>query len=88
VRDRENLQPRRGAGRPRRARARTRDAIAHRGPDGSGVFVDGPVGLGNRRLAIIDLRDTAAQPIANETGEVVLTYYGELYNFRELRGRS
>jgi asparagine synthase (glutamine-hydrolysing) len=64
---------------------RMTDAIAHRGPDGAGVFVDGPVALGNRRLAIIDLSDAAAQPIANETGDVVLTYNGELYNFRELR---
>ena len=65
--------------------ARMTRAIAHRGPDGEGVHVDGPAGLGNRRLAIIDLSDAAAQPIANETGEVVLTYNGELYNFRELR---
>jgi asparagine synthase (glutamine-hydrolysing) len=64
---------------------RMTDAIAHRGPDGRGLFVDGPVGLGNRRLAIIDLSEAAAQPIGNEVGDVVLTYNGELYNFRELR---
>lgn len=64
---------------------RMTDAIAHRGPDGQGWAVCGPVGLGNRRLAIIDLSDAAKQPIANEAGDVVVTYNGELYNFRELR---
>ena len=61
------------------------DAIAHRGPDGEGTHVDGGVGLGNRRLAIIDLSDAARQPIANEDATVVLTYNGETYNFRSLR---
>lgn len=69
----------------REALARMTAALAHRGPDASGVHVDGPAGLGNRRLAIIDLSDHAAQPFANEAGDVVLTYNGELYNYRELR---
>ena len=60
-------------------------ALAHRGPDGEGFHVDGNVGLGNRRLAVIDLSDAAAQPIASEDGQVVLTYNGEIYNFAELR---
>jgi asparagine synthase (glutamine-hydrolysing) len=60
-------------------------AIAHRGPDGEGYFVDGGVGLGHRRLSIIDLSDAAAQPMRNETGDVLLTYNGEIFNFRELR---
>jgi asparagine synthase (glutamine-hydrolysing) len=58
--------------------------LAHRGPDGQGVFVDGPVGLGHRRLAIIDL-DTGAQPMSSEDGSVVLVFNGEIYNYRELR---
>lgn len=65
---------------------RMTDAIAHRGPDGQGLYVDGPVGLGNRRLAIIDLSEAGAQPMTNEDGQVVVTYNGEIYNFVELRG--
>lgn len=62
---------------------RMTDAIAHRGPDGEGQVGAGPAGFGNRRLAIIDLSDAAAQPM--EYDGLVLTYNGELYNFRELR---
>jgi len=59
-------------------------AIAHRGPDGDGFFCDGSVGLGHRRLAIIDLA-TGDQPMATEDGSLVLVFNGEIYNFRELR---
>src|SRR5437899_4035775 len=59
--------------------------VAHRGPDGEGVYTDGPVGLGHKRLAIIDLSAAGQQPMANETGEVVLDCNGEIYNFQELR---
>src|SRR5687768_15156859 len=58
--------------------------IAHRGPDGSGEYIDGPVGLGHRRLSIIDL-NTGAQPMCNEDETVWVCYNGEIYNFRELR---
>jgi asparagine synthase (glutamine-hydrolysing) len=64
---------------------RMTDAIAHRGPDGEGQYVDGAVGLGNRRLAIIDLSAAGAQPMESGDGEVVVSYNGEIYNFRELR---
>lgn len=70
---------------PREVVSRMTEAIAHRGPDGSGTHVDGPAGLGNRRLAILDLSDAGAQPMVNATGQVALTYNGEVYNFRELR---
>jgi asparagine synthase (glutamine-hydrolysing) len=58
-------------------------AIAHRGPDGQGVFCRDGVALGHRRLAIIDL-ETGAQPMTNEDESVWLTFNGEIYNYREL----
>jgi asparagine synthase (glutamine-hydrolysing) len=61
------------------------DSLIHRGPDGEGFYVDGPVGLGHRRLAIIDLSAAGRQPMANETGDVIITYNGEIYNFQKLR---
>ena len=64
---------------------RMTDIIAHRGPDGEGHYTDGAVGLGHRRLAIIDLSPAGHQPMANEAGDVVITYNGEIYNFQKLR---
>jgi asparagine synthase (glutamine-hydrolysing) len=61
------------------------DTIAHRGPDGGGVWVNGSVGLGHRRLAIVDLTPTGRQPMTNETGDIFITYNGELYNHPDLR---
>ena len=61
------------------------DALAHRGPDGEGFYTDGGLAFGHRRLSILDLSEAAAQPLKNETGDVVLIYNGEIYNFRELR---
>ncbi len=58
--------------------------IRHRGPDGDGYYLDGPLGIGHRRLAIIDLVG-GAQPMANEDDSVWVTYNGELYNEPELR---
>src|SRR5262245_34773090 len=63
---------------------RMTDVLTHRGPDGRGLHVDGPVGLGHRRLSIIDL-STGAQPMATADGALWLTYNGEVYNYRELR---
>jgi asparagine synthase (glutamine-hydrolysing) len=61
------------------------ERLAHRGPDGQGVYINGRIALAHRRLAIIDLSDDARQPIANEDGSLWLVYNGEIYNFVELR---
>ena len=61
------------------------DVLAHRGPDGRGVHIDGTFGLGHRRLAIIDLSPRAAQPLPNEDGTVWAALNGEIYNFHDLR---
>lgn len=64
-----------------------RDTMPHRGPDGTGVWIhpEGRCGLGHRRLAIIDLSDTALQPMASADGEVQVAFNGEIYNHAELR---
>ncbi|MDC0954971.1 asparagine synthase (glutamine-hydrolyzing) [Alphaproteobacteria bacterium] len=61
------------------------DAIAHRGPDGEGQWIEESVGFGHRRLAIIDLSPLAHQPMMSHDNRYVLSYNGEIYNFRELR---
>jgi len=61
------------------------DVMAHRGPDGEGFYTDSFVGLGHRRLAILDLSPAGHQPMATTSNEHVITYNGEVYNFRELR---
>lgn len=64
---------------------RMRDTMTHRGPDTAGLYRDGAVGLGHRRLRIIDLSDAAAQPMSSDDGEFVVVHNGEIYNFQELR---
>lgn len=64
---------------------RMNDALAHRGPDGDGVFVDeARVGLGHRRLSILDLSDAGNQPMFNEDRSLALVFNGEIYNYLEL----
>ena len=61
------------------------DAISHRGPDGEGHWYEKQVGFGHRRLAIIDLSEEASQPMISSDQSYILTYNGEIYNFKELR---
>ena len=61
------------------------DALAHRGPDDKGVFVGDVVGLGHRRLSIIDLSEAGHQPMATSDGRYQIVYNGELYNYKELK---
>lgn len=63
------------------------DAMAHRGPDAHNDFVQGRVGLGHRRLSIIDLSDAANQPFADNTGRYRIVFNGEIYNFREVKSQ-
>jgi len=70
---------------PRRHIEEMCDAIVHRGPDDGGLLVEGPVGLGVRRLKILDLSPTGHMPMTNEDGTIQIVYNGEVYNFKELR---
>src|SRR5256884_4424337 len=63
---------------------RMRDVLRHRGPDGAGLWIGGPVGLGHRRLAIVDVAG-GHQPMANEDQTVWIVFNGEIYNHAELR---
>ena len=65
------------------------DAMVHRGPDGEGVYIseNKRVGLGHRRLSIIDLSDQASQPMSNGEGSIWISYNGEIYNHEKLRSQ-
>lgn len=64
---------------------RMTDAIAHRGPNGEGAYIDRNLALGHRRLSIIDLSPAGHQPMATRDGRYIISYNGEIYNFGELR---
>lgn len=66
---------------------RMTDVLAHRGPDGSGIYLDGALGLGHRRLAIVDLSAAGAQPMKSPDRRYVICYNGETYNHQALRNR-
>src|SRR6185312_1353717 len=61
-----------------------RDVITHRGPDDEGTFIDGNIGLGHRRLSIVDVA-AGHQPMTNEDGSLRITYNGEIYNHSDFR---
>lgn len=61
------------------------DRIAHRGPDAEGFYVDHRIALGHRRLSIIDLQESANQPMWDHTGRYALIYNGEIYNYKEIK---
>ncbi|MAW33075.1 MAG: asparagine synthase (glutamine-hydrolyzing) [Proteobacteria bacterium] len=63
------------------------DSIVHRGPDGEGQWINKNVGIGHRRLAILDLSPAGHQPMISQNGKFVLSYNGEIYNFREIRAQ-
>lgn len=73
-----------GAAVDRAVLTRMRDVVAHRGPDDADNFIEGPVGLGHRRLSIIDL-GTGHQPMQTVDGRFTIAFNGEIYNYRELR---
>lgn len=64
---------------------RMTDAVAHRGPDGAGMWREGPVAFGHRRLAILDLSELGHQPMVDEGSGRVITFNGEIYNYVEIR---
>src|SRR5687767_7566608 len=61
-----------------------RDVLTHRGPDDYGIFIDGNVGLGHRRLSIVDVA-AGHQPMTNEDGSLEIIYNGEIYNHADYR---
>ena len=80
------LSSRSGAVVQRATLERMRDVMTHRGPDGAGVFIDGPIGLGHRRLSIVD-PNAGQQPMASDDGAVQIVYNGEVYNHPEIMRR-
>ena len=59
--------------------------LNHRGKDGDGYWTEGTIGLAHKRLAIIDLSTKASQPMSSENQRYIISYNGEIYNFKELR---
>ena len=60
-----------------------RDALEHRGPDGKGIFIDNNIGLGHRRLSILDVSENGHQPFLSENKRFAMVFNGEIYNFKD-----
>lgn len=69
----------------REAVERMTEMLSHRGPDAEGIYVQGPLGFGHRRLSILDLNERGRQPMETSDGRFVMTYNGEIYNYIEVR---
>ena len=80
-----DVRKERGAAEMRALATAMTDTIAHRGPDGGDVWTENHVALGHRRLAIVDLTSSGAQPMHSSSGRYVIVYNGEIYNFQEIR---
>src|SRR5206468_8870309 len=74
-----------GAPIPEALLVRMRDSLVHRGPDDAGLYLKGPVGLGARRLSVLDPTPTGHQPMGNYDGTLWIVFNGEIYNYVELR---
>ena len=61
------------------------DSIFHRGPDSGGIYIKDSIGLGHRRLSIIDIRDVSNQPMESNSGRFSIVFNGEIYNFKEIK---
>lgn len=74
-------------GQPSQLVQQMNQTLAHRGPDDAGIWTEGPMTLGHRRLSIIDLSSAGHQPMLSFDGRYVLTFNGEIYNYRELKAQ-
>src|ERR1051326_8677074 len=63
------------------------EGLSHRGPDGEGLFTDGVIGLGHRRLAILDTTENGAQPMKSKNGQWVVVFNGCIYNYLEIKAK-
>ena len=65
-----------------------RDILEHRGPDDSGIYINNNIGLGHRRLSIIDTSSAGHQPFFSDDGRYIIVFNGEIYNYQELDRKS
>jgi len=63
------------------------NSLTHRGPDDQNIYTDKNISLGHRRLSIIDLSKAGQQPMCNEEGTILVTFNGEIYNYKELKNK-